>query len=260
MQFADLAILAREPPTHVERNTQMRPINVRRSMIAALGAAAVVAGTVVPAYAAPVALEEGTPGDAAAAVEQPAAEDSAPATEDPAADDQDGEEGPVASWKHNDKGWWFDLGDGDYAKDEQVEIDDQIYRFDSDGYMVTGWHKEEAGWEYFTLNGQQIFGWASWNGSWYFLSPENGIMQTSWINVDGTWYYLHHSGAMATGWVKLGADWYYLNESGAMVTGWAEINGSWFYMDDNGAMVTGIQTIDGKRHLFHDSGAWAGQL
>ena len=160
----------------------MRPINARRTMIAALGAAAVVAGTVVPAYAAPVALEEGTPGDAAAAVEQPAAEDPAPATdekpgaedpatdekpatEDPAADDEDGEEGPVASWKHNDKGWWFDLGDGDYAKDEQVEIDDQIYRFDSDGYMVTGWHKEEAGWEYFTLNGQQIFGWASWNGS-----------------------------------------------------------------------------------------------
>ena len=246
MQFADLAILAREPSTHVERNTQMRPINVRRSMIAALGAAAVVAGTVVRAYAAPVALEEGTPGDAAAAVEQPAAEDPAPATdekpatEDPAADDEDGEEGPVASWKHNDKGWWFDLGDGDYAKDEQVEIDDQIYRFDSDGYMVTGWHQEEGGWEYFTLNGQQIFGWASWNGSWYFLSPENGIMQTNWINVDGTWYYLHHSGAMATGW--------------------AEINGSWFYMDDNGAMVTGIQTIDGKRHLFHDSGAWAGQL
>ena len=128
----------------------MRPINARRTMIAALGAAAVVAGTVVPAYAAPVTLEEGTPGDAAA-VEQPAAEDSAPATdekpatEDPAADGEDGEEGPVASWKHNDKGWWFDLGDGDYAKDEQVEIDDQIYRFDSDGYMVTGWHQEEGG-------------------------------------------------------------------------------------------------------------------
>ena len=57
----------------------MRPINARRTMIAALGAAAVVAGTVVPAYAAPVALEEGTPGDAAAADDQPSAEDPAPA-------------------------------------------------------------------------------------------------------------------------------------------------------------------------------------
>ncbi len=78
----------------------MRPINARRTMIAALGAAAVVAGTVVPAYAAPVALEEGTPGDAAAAVEQPAAEDPAPATdekpgaEDPATDEKPATEDP----------------------------------------------------------------------------------------------------------------------------------------------------------------------
>ena len=133
----------------------MRPTNARKFMIAALSAAAIVAGSVVPAYAAgeptegaaadngAVAAEEKPVADGAAAEEGPAADDAA-AEEEPAADDPadegDDSDAPAASWKQDSVGWWFDLGDGTYAMNEQVEIDDKIYRFDSRGYMVTGWY------------------------------------------------------------------------------------------------------------------------
>ena len=242
----------------------MRPINTRTFMIAAVSAA-VLAGTVVPANAADLT-------DPAAPTEV------AVTAADPAADETGADEGAFASWKQDAIGWWFDFGDGTYAKDEQIEIDDAIYRFDARGYMITGWHNQEGMWEYYAPSGAQAFGWNVIDGSWYYLDPETGITHTGWLELDGTWYYLNASGDMAMGWIKYNNEWYYLGGSGAMVTGWAQVGGTWYYMNQtgvmligwvnvngtwyflnaSGAMVTGTQWIDGERHWFYGNGAWWG--
>ena len=210
----------------------MRPTNARKFMIAALSAAAIVAGSVVPAYAAgeptegaaadngAVAAEEKPVADGAAAEEGPAADDPAdeedPAADDPA-DEGDDSDAPAASWKQDSVGWWFDLGDGTYAMNEQVEIDDKIYRFDSRGYMVTGWNA-----------------------------------------IHGSWYYMNDSGAMVTGWNMIRGSWYYMNDNGAMLDGWVKDGEHWYYMDASGAMVTGTRWINGERHWFYGNGVWWG--
>lgn len=258
----------------------MRPINARKIMIAALGAAAVVAGSIVPAHAATEPTDTGAAQpDVVAAAEQP--EPGEGAEGDHAADAEgDGEDadGPIASWKQDSIGWWFDFGDGTYAQNEQVEIDGLIYRFDSRGYMVTGWYNQEGMWEYYAQSGVQAFGWHLINGSWYYLDMDLGLMQIGWLKLDGSWYYLSASGAMVTGWNAINGSWYYMNDSGVMVTGWHLIGGSWYYMNDSGAMltgwvkvgdswyylsasgamVTGTQWIDGERHWFYESGVWWG--
>ena len=260
----------------------MRPTNARKFMIAALSAAAIIAGSVVPAYAAGEPTEGAAADNGAVAAEEKPVADGAAAEEGPAADDPadegDDSDAPAASWKQDSVGWWFDLGDGTYAMNEQVEIDDKIYRFDSRGYMVTGWYNQEGSWEYYGTSGDQAFGWHLIGGTWYFMDPDLGTMQTGWLEIDGSWYYMNDSGAMVTGWNAIHGSWYYMNDSGAMVTGWNMIRGSWYYMNDNGAMldgwvkdgehwyymdasgamVTGTRWINGERHWFYGNGVWWG--
>ena len=177
-------------------------------------------------------------------------------------------------WVSGAFGWWWRYEDGTYPTSTQLRIDGAIYRFDSRGYMVTGWVSEGGHWFYYGPSGGQAAGWVSVRGTWYYLDPISGEMASGWTKVRDTWYYLGSSGAMRTGWMRDGSTWYYLADSGAMATGWVRIGsswyhfapsgavstgwvkdgGSWFYLSSSGAMVTGVRWIDGTRYVFDDQG------
>lgn len=80
-------------------------------------------------------------------------------------------------WKRNEKGWWFEAKDGSYPKSSWKLIGwngkQQWYHFDENGYMQTGWIKD--------------------NGIWYYLHNQadgsQGHMYTGWHLIDGKWYY-----------------------------------------------------------------------
>lgn len=80
-------------------------------------------------------------------------------------------------WKRNEKGWWFEAKDGSYPKSSWKLISwngkQQWYHFDENGYMQTGWIKD--------------------NGIWYYLHNQadgsQGHMYTGWHLIDGKWYY-----------------------------------------------------------------------
>ena len=207
----------------------MRHINVRTFMIAAVSAA-VLAGTVVPANAADLPAAPSASTESSVITRGDTTKDKAPAKD----------EATFTPWTKDATGWRFDKsGVGKaYAQNEKVEIDGAVYRFDSLGYMVTGWYDAEGKWEYYAPSGAQVFGWKVIDGSWYYLDPNTGIMHTGWLELDGTWYYLNASGDMAMGWIKYNNEWYYLGGSGAM--------------------VTGTQWIGGERHWFYGNGAWWG--
>ena len=159
----------------------------------------------------------------------------------------------VGEWHQDLNGWWYDNGDGTYAKNEFKVINGATYYFDRYGYMVTGWEKIGGKWYMFNGSGVMQTGWQQIYGAWFYFN-ENGTMQTGWKQIDGLWYYFSESGAMVTNWQKLGGVWYYFNASGAMVTGWQSSGGKWYYLGESGAMQTGWQKIDNVWYYFASNG------
>ena len=139
-------------------------------------------------------------------------------------------------WTWGVRGWRYRYADGTYPSNTAKTVDGQVYRFDADGYMRTGWVFDQGNWYYHALSGAQATGWVLDRGSWYYLTP-------------GT-------GQMATGWVKDGSHWYYLNPAnGKMKTGWHYEDGSWYYLKPgSGQMATGRLWIVWKYYRFADNG------
>lgn len=147
------------------------------------------------------------------------------------------DEAQLGSWQKDEKGWWFAYHTGDYAQDSWHVINGEWYRFDSAGYMQTGWVQDK-------------------DGSWYYMK-ESGAMQTGWVqDKDGSWYYMKEDGAMQTGWIlDKDGKWYYMTENGSMKTGWhKDASGKWYYLEANGEMASNKTTPDGYR--VDESGAW----
>ena len=129
------------------------------------------------------------------------------------------------NWRKDNKGWWYDYGDGTYPKNKWELINGKWYHFDSEGYMETGWLKL--------------------SGKWYFLE-DSGAMATGWIKDKDHWYYANTDGVMQTGWQKIDNKWYFFAGSGDMRTGWLKDKGNWYYLDTDGHMVTGEKTVPCK--------------
>ena len=199
--------------------------------------------------------------------------DPAP-TPDPTPDPAPTPDHAVGTWMNDGIGWWWKITGGDYAKNETLTLDGRVYRFDQNGYMLTGWVYWDGAWRYHNGAGAQVTGWVNLGGSWFYLTPEtgamatgwqmvgdkwfffasNGVMKTGWLYTSGAWYYLDPSGSMHTGWLQMGSNWYLMGDSGAMTIGWKPIGGTWYYFDASGRMVTGWQQIGGVWYYFGTGG------
>ncbi|MCR5213122.1 MAG: L,D-transpeptidase family protein, partial [Eubacterium sp.] len=99
-------------------------------------------------------------------------------------------------WIEETRGWWYDNGDGTYAKSEYIDG----YWLDANGWYDPAWY---GNWN------KNNKGWWFESGSWY---PKN-----SWLKVNKNWYYFDENGYMKSSeWVKSSGNWYYMTESGAM--------------------------------------------
>ena len=99
-------------------------------------------------------------------------------------------------WVSTDGKWWYDNGDGTYAKNEYIDG----YWLDGDGWYAPAWYGK----------------WYHNNSGWWFQS---GIWypQSGWLKIDHEWYYFNAKGyAVCSDWVKSGRNWYYMTETGAM--------------------------------------------
>ena len=93
------------------------------------------------------------------------------------------------SWKKNNKGWWYRRYDGSYPKHQFEGIDGQVYYFDSNGYMVTGWQKIGSKWYYSEGGGAMAVN--KWVGN-YYLTGSGAMAANTWIGkyyvgADGKW-------------------------------------------------------------------------
>ncbi|GEM_PF-5724302 len=128
-------------------------------------------------------------------------------------------------WKQESDGnWRYYTSTGQYVSDTWIQLMDggkiSWYRFDKNGYMLTGWYCDST-------------------GDWYYLSAVSdktlGMMQTGWLTdpQDGSRYYLDQSsGKMAVGTRIIDGDTWYFNENSPEYSGWIwdGESGRWHYL------------------------------
>lgn len=149
-----------------------------------------------------------------------------------------------SKWIQSGSYWWYRHSDGTYTTNDFEVISNQIYYFDSNGYMVTGWKQIGSDWYYFNSAGVMVKD--AWVGNYYFES--DGKMATNkWIGN----YYVGEDGCVVTNqWIGV----YYVGSNGAMATGWQCISGQWYYFDSNGIYQTGERYLGGEYYYFNSQG------
>lgn len=142
------------------------------------------------------------------------------------------------SWQKDDKGDWYQYGNGSYAKNEYV-----------DGY----WLNSEGYWD------------SSWDGSWkhndkgYWWEYSDGSFpKNEWLKIDGDWYYFDSEGYMVTGKQTIGGKSYTFGSNGDWLgyakgtkgsprdqLAWTQENASeLIYRTSDGAMLTPLNRGD----------------
>ena len=120
----------------------------------------------------------------------------------------------------------------------------------------SGWATSDAGeTQYHDFYGRPLTGWQNIEDNWYYFAPDDGGMETGWLELPEGRYYLDDDGKRHIGWLAMPDGIYYIKPSNAtMHTGWLELEGNTYYLDASGRRCTGWQDIEENRYLFADGG------
>ena len=102
---------------------------------------------------------------------------------------------PTDKWITSGNRKWYRHADGSYTKNDWELINGKYYRFDKDGWMVTGWQKIG-------------------NVTYYMDKTTGERYGEGWHWIDGNCYYMNANGEMA---VDTWIDGYYVDESGKWI-------------------------------------------
>jgi len=109
----------------------------------------------------------------------------------------------IYKWVKNDDGTWtYQSADGKLVvKDSWKFIDNEWYRFNKDGKMLSNqWFEENGKWYYIEKNGIMSKNeWVLVNGKWYYANASGRIADSEWFIVEGKWYYAEKGGLIAQG-------------------------------------------------------------
>ena len=190
--------------------------------------------------------------------------------------------GADGAWVQDAKGWKCKAADGTWYtncwKELTYQNEKSWYRFDAQGYLVTGWYQDNGTWYYMNPKsdgklGKMMTGWQYINDIWYYFTENAGDKQGAmfckrWAEVpyNGTveWYYFDENGTMKTDWLTQDENKFYLypiadGTRGRMLTGWQKIGDNWYYFheeSDGNKGVLARRTKIGNYYVNSD-GVWA---
>ena len=190
--------------------------------------------------------------------------------------------GADGAWFQDANGWKCKAADGTWYtncwKELTYQNEKSWYRFDAQGYLVTGWYLDNGEWYYMNPNsdgklGKMMTGWQYINNIWYYLNEktdgrQGAMYHNTWAQLpyNGTveWYYFDENGTMMTEWLTQAENKYYLypiadGTRGRMLTGWQKIGDNWYYFheeSDGNKGVMARRTKIGKYYVNTD-GVWA---
>lgn len=126
----------------------------------------------------------------------------------------------AGTWQQTGAGWTYLKDNNQYANNELVADNNQLYYLGSDGIMKTGFVPVNGVYYYFAPAGNMQTGWVFDNNAWYYMQADAAHFGQMAVNVsqnvNGKSYYFGADGKMVhnttIGQVTYGAD-------GAAVTG-----------------------------------------
>lgn len=91
------------------------------------------------------------------------------------------------TWKKNDTGWWYDLGNGQYPTNQWKGINGEWYYFDNKGYAYENkWLKYKDKWYWFNADCKMVKECIlSINGKYYAFNNEGIMLENTTVNVNG---------------------------------------------------------------------------
>lgn len=161
-----------------------------------------------------------------------------------------------ASWKETEDGMMYEIDEGQYAVGFSV-IEDEMYYFNSDGYLQTGkfYVEEEAAYYYANKDGVIQTGNIKTKNSFY-VADENGKLQTGFIEYEGNRYFFNGNADLVIGWFHANDHWYYANSTGTLATGFLELDGYRYYLNEDGTRVSDtVMEIEGVTYVFNKDGS-----
>ena len=116
--------------------------------------------------------------------------------------------------------------------------------FKEDGAQQIGWFEYDGRWYHTYESGWTIYNTLAYVGDVRYAFGEDCAL------VEG-WFRDPHSSEET---------WYYSTENGILVSTWKQIDGVWYYFNEYGEMVHDVKdyVIDGKPYTFDQNGAWVG--
>lgn len=129
----------------------------------------------------------------------------------------------------------------------EVDTDGVIdyYYFNDNGTMAVGWLQMNDGWHYFNEGKAVVNTWIKIQSYWYRFN-DKGIMQTGWCFLNNEYYYLNpQNGRMETGFVQdnAGNSYYLKPEDGTLaINETIMINGIMFTFDNKGQLIKSNET------------------
>ena len=107
-------------------------------------------------------------------------------------------------WHVDNRGRYYNAGNGNYLANMWALIDGKYYRFDANGYAyVYAWFKDPQNnsWYYLGANGEMYTGWQFISGIWYYLNPQRGtnygVMYSNTVaQINGKYYAFNQDGSM----------------------------------------------------------------
>ena len=89
------------------------------------------------------------------------------------------------TWKKNDTGWWYDLGNGQYPTNKWMLINGEWYYFDDKGYAYENkWLKYKDKWYWFNADCKMVKECIlSINGKYYAFNKEGIMLENTTVNV-----------------------------------------------------------------------------
>ena len=165
----------------------------------------------------------------------------------------------------------FRYADKTYAKNAWIEVDNQYYYFDEDGYSKPGWfeysgntyyassegtvlhdvwHKEGS--KHFYLKANGVLAKAQWvvKNKKVFIVDKNGVMiKNKMFSVGDKYYYVNKNGQrVANTWVAINGKRYFFNAKGERLSSiWIRYKGNYYYVKPDGAMA--VNEDVGKYHV-----------
>lgn len=140
----------------------------------------------------------------------------------------------AGTWQQTGAGWTYLKDNNQYATNELVADNNQLYYLGADGIMKTGFVPINGVYYYFTPAGNMQIGWVLDNGAWYYMQADAAHFGQMAVNVNqnvnGKSYYFGADGKMVynttIGQMTYGAD-------GAAVTGITGGNNATYGATDN---------------------------